>query len=81
MTRDGPAGYHQEEATQHVCQVASIPAAPVGCAIPRQTAHPRSTMQSRERLSPDGEKECHMDAFDNCRVKTSTAAAWPAAML
>jgi hypothetical protein len=23
----------------------------------------------------DGEKECHMDAFDNCRVNASTAVA------
>jgi len=52
MTRDRPAGYHQDEATQHVCQVASTPAAPVGCAIPRQTAHPGSITQPRERLSP-----------------------------
>jgi hypothetical protein len=53
MTRDRPAGYHQDEATQHVCQVASTPAAPVGCAIPRQTAHPGSITQPRERLSPE----------------------------
>jgi hypothetical protein len=25
--------------------------------------------------SMDGEKECHMDAFDNCRVKTITAVS------
>jgi hypothetical protein len=25
--------------------------------------------------SIDGEKECHMDAFDNCRVNASTAVA------
>ena len=58
MTRDRPAGYHQDEAAQHVCQVASTPAAPVGCAIPRQTAHPGSITQPRERLSPASWGKC-----------------------
>jgi len=52
MTRDGPTAYDREETTQHVCQVASTPAAPVGCAIPPPTTHPGSIMQLRERLSP-----------------------------
>jgi len=51
-TRDGPADYHQEETTQHVCRVAPTPAAPVGCAIPPPTTHPGSIIQPRERLSP-----------------------------
>jgi hypothetical protein len=29
----------------------------------------------------DDEEECHMDAFDNCRVKTHTAVRQPATML
>src|SRR5512133_3609143 len=52
MTRDGPAGHHQEETTRHVRQDATTPAAPVGCAIPPPTTHSGSIVQPRERLSP-----------------------------
>jgi hypothetical protein len=52
MTRDGPAGHHQEETTRHVRQDATTPAAPVGCAIPPPTTHSGSIVQLRERLSP-----------------------------
>jgi hypothetical protein len=51
MTRHGPVTT-QDETTQHGCQVAPTPAAPVGCAIPPPTTHPGSIMQLRERLSP-----------------------------
>src|SRR4029450_7480284 len=51
MTRDRPVTT-QEETTQHVCQVTSTPAAPVGCAIPPPTTHPGCPVQPRERLSP-----------------------------
>jgi hypothetical protein len=54
MTRDGPAGHHQEETTRHVRQDATTPAAPVGCAIPPPTTHSGSIVQLRERLSPGG---------------------------
>src|SRR5512132_3617223 len=54
MTRDAAAVYHQDETTQHGCQVAPTPAAPVGCAIPPPTTHPGSIVQPRERLSPGG---------------------------
>src|SRR6266511_3562380 len=51
MTRHGPVTT-QDETTQHGCQVAPTPAAPVGSAIPPPTTHPGSIVQLRERLSP-----------------------------
>jgi len=55
-THDGPTGYHREATTQHVCQIAPTPAAPVGCAIPPPTTYPGSIMQPRLRVSPGGSR-------------------------
>jgi hypothetical protein len=67
MTRDGPAGHHQEETTRHVRQDATTPAAPVGCAIPPPTTHPGSIVQLRERLSPGGNPAAQTWVHDHAR--------------